>query len=375
MVARQRSLELFQYRIAMLLGIHVDEIANDNAAQIAQAQLPRNGLRGFQVGFENGVVKIAQPDKAAGVHVDSGQRFGLVDDEIAARLEIDALGQCPLDFFFHAIQVEQRAFTGVMLQAFCCERVVGLRELQHALIGDTRIHQNPGRVVADKIAQYPQTDIELLIQQLRRTGGLCRVLHVLPELVQIGNIRRKIQTVRRLGNGADDVAALMVRRQCGLQPGAQRLALFCALDALRHANMRFLRQIDQQPPGDADLRGKPRALAADRLLDHLHQQRLPVKKNFFDRLGGIGVIAVSPDIGNMQECRALQADVNEGRLHPGQHPLDPAKIDIADDAAAAAALDIQVLHHAELHHRNPGFLRGDIDQNFFTHIVIVPIGP
>ena len=39
--------------------IHVDEIDDDDAAKIAQAQLPRNGLRGLQIGLEDGVVERA----------------------------------------------------------------------------------------------------------------------------------------------------------------------------------------------------------------------------------------------------------------------------------------------------------------------------
>ena len=74
-----------------MLGIaHVDEVENDDAAEVAQTQLTRDGVRGFQVGLENGVVEIAAADVAAGVDVDGGHRLGLVDDQVAARLEVDA---------------------------------------------------------------------------------------------------------------------------------------------------------------------------------------------------------------------------------------------------------------------------------------------
>ena len=42
-----------------------------------------NGLRGLQVGLENGVVK-ASPHVATGVDVDGGECFGLIHDEVAA---------------------------------------------------------------------------------------------------------------------------------------------------------------------------------------------------------------------------------------------------------------------------------------------------
>ena len=84
------------------------------AAQIAQTQLPRDDLRGFQVGLEDGVVEIAQPDKTAGVHVHGGHRFGLVDDQVAARFQVDAFGQGAFDLFLDTVQIEQRTLAWIV---------------------------------------------------------------------------------------------------------------------------------------------------------------------------------------------------------------------------------------------------------------------
>ena len=59
-VARQRLLQLGQHRIAVLRVLHVDEVDDDDAAQVAQAQLARDRLRRFEVGLEDGVVEIAR---------------------------------------------------------------------------------------------------------------------------------------------------------------------------------------------------------------------------------------------------------------------------------------------------------------------------
>ena len=69
----------------------------------------------------------------------------------------------------------------------------------------------------------------------------------------------------------------------------------------------------------------------------------------------------------MQEGRTLQADVDERRLHPRQHPLHPALVDVADHAAAPATLDVQFLQHAVLDHRDAGLARGDVDQDLLGH--------
>ena len=96
-VGSDRRVERIEHGGAVFRQVHVDEIDDDDAAEIAQAQLPRDGLRRLQVGLEDGVVERAHADETAGVDVDGGQRLGLVDDQIAAALEVDAAMQRPFD--------------------------------------------------------------------------------------------------------------------------------------------------------------------------------------------------------------------------------------------------------------------------------------
>ena len=56
-VARECFAQFGQYRVAMFGRLHVDEIDDDDAAQIAQPQLARDRLRGFEVGLEDRVVE------------------------------------------------------------------------------------------------------------------------------------------------------------------------------------------------------------------------------------------------------------------------------------------------------------------------------
>ena len=43
------------------------------------------------------------------------------------------------------------------------------------------------------------------------------------------------------------------------------------------------------------------------------------------------VLTVFPDVGDVQKCRALEPDFDEGRLHPGEHARDAADVDVADE--------------------------------------------
>jgi hypothetical protein len=70
----------------------------------------------------------------------------------------------------------------------------------------------------------------------------------------------------------------------------------------------------------------------------------------------------------VQERGAFQADVDERRLHAGQHPRHAPGVEAADQAAARAALDEQLLHHARGGHGDARFLRRDVDQDFFLHL-------
>ncbi len=48
----------------------------------------------------------------------------------------------------------------------------------------------------------------------------------------------------------------------------------------------------------------------------------------------------------MQKGRALEPDVHESGLHSGQHPGNAALVQIADEPAAAHALDVDFLENA-----------------------------
>ena len=108
------------------------------------------------------------------------------------------------------------------------------------------------------------------------------------------------------------------------------------LDLLRNADMRLLRQIDERSAGDTDLRRQARSLRADRVLDDLDHQRLAFEDRFFDGLQRPRMFAGCarlPDIGDMQERRAFETDIDERRLHPRQDAHDLAEIHVADAPA------------------------------------------
>ena len=195
-----------------------------------------------------------------------------------------------------------------------------------------------------------------------------------PGLAQVGDVVGQLGIGRLFGVGAQDEAAsaaVFARAHQRRHARAQLLAQLGRSNLLRDADVLVLRQEHEQPPRDADLRRQPRALGADRVLDHLHRQRLTFKHEALDRRRRHRARAMVPTrgaavhmhVGHMQERGALEADVDERRLHAGQHAGDASGVDVADQPALQRAFDMELLHRAVLDHGDARFLRSPVDED------------
>ncbi len=66
---------------------HVNEVDNNQTAQVAQAELAGDFISGFQVGVEGRLFDVAAAGCTRGVDVNSGQRFSGIDNDRTARRE------------------------------------------------------------------------------------------------------------------------------------------------------------------------------------------------------------------------------------------------------------------------------------------------
>ena len=79
------------FNIALVFRIfHVDEVDDDQTAQVAQAHLTCDLFSGFHIGFERGVFNIRAACGARRVDVDGNQGFGVVDHNRTAGRQADA---------------------------------------------------------------------------------------------------------------------------------------------------------------------------------------------------------------------------------------------------------------------------------------------
>ena len=255
----------------MFFQHHVNKINDDDAAQIAQPQLAGDGVAGFQIGFEDGFVKIACAHKSACVHINRGHRLGGFNNQIAAKIQINTRLQRAVNLGFHAKRFKQRALALKTLQFFHRALHILLGKMAHPRKVLPRIHQNLMRVVVKHIAQHALRQRQIFIQQRLGRQHFCLMLNIAPHLSQIINIGLQFGIAGVFCAGADDVAVASGFRQQRVEPLAQGVAVKFVVDALRNADVFVLRQMHQKPPRQRNLRGKPRPFAVNRVFNHLHQ--------------------------------------------------------------------------------------------------------
>ena len=86
--------------VAVFALVHVDEVDDDDAAEVAQTDLADDLRDGIEVGLDDGVFEASGlADVLAGVDVDGDEGLGLIDDDGAAGLEPDLGPEGLIDLF------------------------------------------------------------------------------------------------------------------------------------------------------------------------------------------------------------------------------------------------------------------------------------
>ena len=195
------------------------------------------------------------------------------------------------------------------------------------------------------VADDADREVGLLEDHLADLGLLGAGLDDLVQPVEVGHLALEVLRLRALRGGADDQpAAAGVDLVDQL---ADALALLVG-EALGDADSAALRHVDEVTAGDRQLHREARALGLERVLDDLDDDLLAG----LDQLGDAAATASAApgrrlavgrdDLVDVQEAVPLQPEVDEGRLHAGQHVVDAALVDVADDRALALSLDVEL---------------------------------
>ena len=138
--------------------------------------------------------------------------------------------------------------------------------------------------------------------------------------------------------------------------------------------MRTPRHKHQIAGRQGDVGGETGALGTQRIFHHLHHDVLPLAY----QLGDVAnlelllllhrhALGVRHYVGSVQEGRLVHADIDERRLHAGQHSADLAFVDVAHYAALGLTLYVHFLQQTVFDQGNPGFGGGDVHQQFYRH--------
>ena len=104
--------------MAIATLIHVNEVNDDDSAQVAQPDLANDLLDGIHVRFNNRIFKLLRlAHVLAGIYVNCHQRFGLVNHDVTTGFQPDLGLERLVDFFLDVEFFKQRRLFGVELYA------------------------------------------------------------------------------------------------------------------------------------------------------------------------------------------------------------------------------------------------------------------
>ena len=165
----ERLAQHLQHGFAVARARHVDEVDDDDAADVAQPQLAHDLVRGLEVRlgdrvFQTGALALAR--ERAGVDVDDRQRLGVVDDQVAAGRQVHPPLEHPVDDRVDAVGLEQRVL-GLVVELDAVDQLGrGAREERHQpvvlpLVVDDRALE----VLGEDVAHDTHAEVRLLEDQ------------------------------------------------------------------------------------------------------------------------------------------------------------------------------------------------------------------
>src|SRR6185312_8215442 len=303
------------------------------------------------------------PGELAGVDVDHGHRLGPIDHQRAARwqpdLPVHRLGQLLVDpMHSEHIRSARPVRTGGRLVLVQLRNQVGRNGIHVFVDGVPGLvtgDDQAGEVFVEKVADDLDQHVGLFVESHRGAGGLLLGLgrlavDLVPPLLQAGDVTADVVFFDALGCGPDDHPR--VGRHHLAQDLLETLA-FGVGQLAADSGRRRARHIDQVAARQRHLRGEPRALVPDRVLADLDDDIVAGLERLFDlALGSPQPRGFPVDLTGVEHTVAAAADVDEGRLHRGQHVLHDAEIDVAHQGGRRGRGDEVLDDDAVLEHRD-----------------------
>ena len=372
-------------------ALHVDEVDEDDAAEVAQAQLPGHLAGGLLVDAQDGGLGVGGSRLGARVDVDDVHGLGVLDHQVGPAGQREGLAEGSLDLAADAVVLEHGA--GALVVAEDLE-LLGRDGFEVALDVDVGIAVVGGDAVKGAVEQVAQDGGGLveLAEQLRRGLGLVQLrLDLLPLGDEAGHLLVEVGHLLALGGRAHDDAEVLGAD--AFHQGGQPALLLLGAHLLGDGHVVGEGGQHHVAPGDGDLAGEPRPLGGDGLLQDLHQQVVALGEHLLDLAGlhDLGLVlemvehrgVVGPgdrllgelleraelgtQVGVVQESLLGMSDVDEGRVQTGRELAHLPEEDVADREVIVGLLVVQlhepaVLQDGDFHAGGRG-----MDDEFLLH--------
>ena len=312
-VAPHGALEAPFDRVAVAAVLHVDEIDDDQAGQVAQFQLARDFVGRFEVRLEGGLLDVALAGRPARIDVDRHQGLGGAQHNGAAGFELDGRALDVVDLRLDLIALEHRNL----------RFLVRLDPL--GMAGDQQLHEILGRAVAVvaldqhfvdllgiEIADRALDQVALFVDQGGRRRLQGALAYLVPQFDQIFVVAADFRLGALRPGGPDDhghaVGNVEIVEDL-LQPFAVGQIRDLSRDA---AAARRIRHQHAIASGQGNVAGDRGALAAALFLGDLNQDDLPAGNDLLDAIAPLRAAPARADVLDLVAAHRIHAAVRTG---------------------------------------------------------------
>ena len=289
--------------------LHVDEVDDDQPGHVAQPKLASNLGRRLEVGREGGLFDIVLAGRPPRVDVDRHQRLGRVDDQIAARLQLDDRLVHRRQLVLDPVRLEQGRRFDVLLHPPDVARHQQFHEAAGRLEALLALDDHLIDVAVVKIADGALDEVAVAVDQRRRRALQRLLADLVPEAGEIVEVALDFDLGALESSGPDDQPHC--RRQVEVAHDRLQALAVGAVGNLPAdpAAMRRVRHQHAIAAGQAQIGGQRRALVAALLLDDLDQQHLAALDDVLDLVAAAKRLALLPQLvsGRFVDRRSVGA--------------------------------------------------------------------
>ena len=344
---------------ALVLGrFHVDEVDDDQAAEVAQAQLAGNLVGCLAVGPKSRFLDVGTLGGPARVDVHRDQRLGVVDDDRASRGQGDMAGVGRLDLMLDLEPREQGHVVAVALDPGHVVRHHGGHEVLRLLENVVGVDQDLADIGVEVIADGANDQARFEVDQEGSGLRLGGALDGAPELEQVVHVPLELFPAAADAGGAGDQAHALRNLQL-VHDFAQFLTIFAFDPARNAAAARVVRHEHQIAAGEGNEGGERRALVAALVFFDLNDQLLADLQGILDACAaGIdaGLEVGAGDFLERQEAVAFGAVIDEGGFEAGLDAGDDCLVDVALALFLGGRFDVEVDQLLTIDDRDAEFL-------------------